>query len=310
MKISVIGIGKVGSTVAFVLAKDGLATELVLYNRTREIARADAIDIQQAVAFVPHRVRVRDGAIEDTAGSDVIILCVGVRVTGDSSDRNEWATGNTALMKELVPQLVAMSPSAIIINVTNPLDVITYHVLSISGFPWQRVIGTGTLIDSARFREMLSEQVGIHPIDLNAYILGEHGNSAFAALSIARSGGEPIDATPSRQRMIEEAKQSAWEVFRTKGYTNYAVAMAVQMIVHSIVEDLRYTMPVSVLIEDYCGVSDVCLSVPCVIGRQGVHMRLRPQLSAEEESLFQKSAASVRRVIEHTRPIIVGDAGQ
>lgn len=302
MKISVIGIGKVGSTVAFVLARDGLATELVLYNRTRDIARADAIDIQQAVAFVPHRVQVRDGALEDTAASDVLVICVGVPTRSGDNDRNAWAIGNTQIIAELIPALVHLSPNSIIVNVTNPLDAMNYHMLRLSKFPWQRVIGTGTLIDSARFREMLSDQVGIHAVDLNAYVLGEHGDSAFAALSIAHSGGEHIDATPSRQRMIEDSKQSAWEVFRTKGYTNYAVAMAVQLIVQSINEDLRYTMPVSVLIDDYCGVSDVCLSVPCVIGRSGVHIRLRPKLSEHEQSLFRTCAERVRDVIDLTTP--------
>ncbi len=304
MKVSVIGIGKVGSTVAFVLARDGLATDLVLYNRTRDIARADAIDVQQAVAFVPHRVQVRDGSIEDTAGSEVLIVCVGVPVRAGDNDRLGWAAGNSRLIAELIPQFAALSPNAIIINVTNPLDVICHHLLTLTKFPWQRVIGTGTLIDSARFREMLSEQVGIHAVDLNAYVLGEHGDSAFAALSIAHSGGEHIDATPSRQRMIEQAKQSAWEVFRVKGYTNYAVAMAVQLIMQSIAGDLRFTMPVSVLIDGYCGVSDVCLSVPCVVGRQGVHMRLKPTLSGEEENLFRRSATCVREVIDATKHLL------
>lgn len=297
MKISIIGIGKVGSTVAFVLAKDGLASELVLVNRTPEIARADAIDIQQAVAFVPHRVLVRDGTIDDTADSDVIVMCVGVPTRANDIDRNAWAIGNAALLDELVPKLAAKSPNAIIVNVVNPVDAMTWRIRELSGFPWQRVIGTGTLIDSARFREMLSEQVGIHAVDLNAYVLGEHGDTAFAALSIAHSGGEHIDATPARQRMIEDAKASAWEVFRVKGYTNYAVAMAVQLIVQSIANDLRYTMPVSVQIDGYCDVAGVCLSVPCVVGRQGVHLRLAPKLNEHERACFRKCAEAVRSVL-------------
>jgi L-lactate dehydrogenase len=247
-------------------------------------------------------VQVRDGSLEDTAASDVLVVCVGVPARSADTDRNAWAIGNTQLMAELIPELVRLSPDAIIVNVTNPLDAITHHILTLSRFPWQRVIGTGTLIDSARFREMLSDQVGIHAVDLNAYVLGEHGETAFAALSIAHSGGEHIDATPSRERMIEDAKQSAWEVFRTNGYTNYAVAMAVQMIVQSIAADLRYTMPVSVLIDDFCGVSGVCLSVPCVIGRQGVHMRMRPKLNDHERSLFNTCAAKVRSVVDLTTP--------
>ena len=151
-------------------------------------------------------------------------------------------------MRDLVPRLAALSPDAIIVNVTNPVDAMTWYILRLSGFPWQRVIGTGTLVDSARFRDILSQQVGIHPVDIRAYILGEHGDSQFAALSIATAGGEHIDATPARYKMLEQAKETAFEVLRTKGYTNYAVAMAVRGIVEAIVRDLCATLPVSVRI--------------------------------------------------------------
>ena len=298
MKISVIGIGHVGATVAFVLARDGVADDLVLHARRREVARANAVDIQQAVAFVRHRVEVRDGDLDDTAASDVIVMCAGVPQPADVADRNAVAAGNAALMRELIPPLVRRSPNAIFVNVTNPVDAITYHILKVSGLPPERVIGTGTLIDSARFRELLADQTGIHPLDLNAYILGEHGESQFAALSVATSGGEHIDATPARRQMLDEAKQSAWEVFRVKGHTNYAVAMAVQMVVEAVARDLRYTMPVSVLIDGFCGASDVCLSVPCVVGRRGVHQQLRPALDAEECAAFRRCAEVVRRAIE------------
>jgi L-lactate dehydrogenase len=198
------------------------------------------------------------------------------------------------------------SPGAIVINVANPLDVLTYHILQLTGLPPPRVIGTGTLIDSARFRELLGAQIGVHPVDLGVYIMGEHGDTQFAALSAATCGGELIDATPDRLAMIDQAKQSAWEVFNTKGYTNYAVAMAVQLIVQSIAEDLRFTMPVSVLIDGYCEQHDVCLSVPCVVGRAGVTMQLRPRLSDDEAEKFRRSAATVRGVIDRTRGIVIG----
>jgi L-lactate dehydrogenase len=137
--------------------------------------------------------------------------------------------------------------------------------------------------------------VGVHPADINAYILGEHGDSQFAALSAASCGGEFVDATPSRRKMVAEAKQSAWTIFQAKGYTNYAVSLAVAMIVRSIVEDLRATMPVSVLIDGYGQVRDCCLSVPCVIGRQGVLRRLRPRLNQQELQAFQRCGRVVRR---------------
>ncbi len=302
MKISVIGIGKVGSTVSFVLAKDGLASELVLYNRTREIAHAEAIDIQQAVALTPYRLIVRDGDLEDTAESDIIILAVSVPVPKQMQNRSELMANNSQIMEQLIPPLVQYSPKAILINVSNPVDALTYQILQIARqysehINWQRVIGTGTLIDSARFRNLLGTELGIHPADINAYILGEHGESQFAALSSARCGGELIDANPLRQQMVNDAKHSAWTIFQAKGYTNYTVSLAVEMIVRSIVEDLRYTLPVTVLIDGYCDVFNCCLSVPCVVGRWGIHRRLETQLNEKEVLAFQNCAHLVQQQI-------------
>jgi L-lactate dehydrogenase len=297
MKISVIGIGKVGATVAFVLAEHGLANEIVLWNRSSTAARANALDIEQACAFTPYRVAIRAGEIEDTSDSDILVMCASVPTPTQMIDRCELAAGNTALMRDLVPRFAALSPNAVIVNVTNPVDAITWHVLQLSGFPWQRVIGTGTLVDSARFRDILSQQVGIHPVDIRAYILGEHGDSQFAALSIATAGGEHIDATPARYKMLEQAKATAFEVLRGKGYTNYAIAMAVRNIVEAVVRDLCATLPVSVRINGFCDISDVCLSLPAVIGRGGVHFTLVPDLNAAEQESFRRSAAVVRRTI-------------
>lgn len=307
MKIAVIGIGKVGSTVSFVLAKDGLASELILYNRTRDIAHAEAIDIQQAVALTPYRLVVRSGELEDTANSDIIIIAVSAPMPKGRKDRNLLFLKNTQIMQQLIPTLVEHSPKAIFINVSNPVDALTYQILQIAHhysdhITWHRVIGTGTLIDSARFRDLLSTQLGIHPGDINAYILGEHGDSQFAALSSATSGGALIGSDPLRQQMVEVAKQSAWTIFKAKGYTNYTVSLAVAMIVRSIVEDSRYTLPVATLIDGYCDVFDCCLSVPCVVGRQGVHCRLETQLNAEEVAAFQNCAHIVQQQIQSLPP--------
>jgi L-lactate dehydrogenase len=298
MKVTVIGIGKVGSTIAFILAREGLTDELVLWNRTESVAQADAIDIQQACAFTPHHVSVRAGDVQASAGSDILIMCASVPTDRELTDRSELSAGNAALVRELIPRFASMSPSAVIVNVTNPVDAITWQILRVSGFPWQRVIGTGTLVDSARFRDLLSKQVGIHPVDLKAYILGEHGDSQFAALSVATAGGEHIDATPALYRMLEDAKESAFEVLRAKGFTNYTVSMAVEMIVESIVRDLRYTLPVSVRVDGFCGVCDVCLSLPAVIGRGGVRLVLRPDLDEKEQAAFRRCAEAIRGTLQ------------
>lgn len=304
MKISVIGIGKVGSTLSFVLAKGGLASELILYNRTRDIAHAEAIDIQQAVALTPYRLVVRDGDLEDTSGSDIIIMAASAPMSQQMQDRSELLLKNTQIMHTLIPSLIHHSPNAIFINISNPVDALTYEILQIirqhtNQNHWRRVIGTGTLIDSARFRDLLSTQLGIHASDINAYILGEHGDSQFAALSSAMIGGELIDANPLRQQMVEDAKRSAWTIFQAKGYTNYTVSIAVEMIVSSIVEDLRHTLPVTVLMEGYCDVFGCCLSVPCAVGREGVHRRIETQLNEKEVFAFQECARLVKQQIQN-----------
>lgn len=299
MKITVIGIGKVGSTVGFMLAREGLTSDLVLWNRTHAVAEAEATDIQQACAFTPFRVRVRAAErVEDTAGSDILVVCASVPTPPDMSARTILTKGNAQLIRELIPAFAAASPAAVIVNVTNPMDAITWQLIQLTGFPWQRVIGTGTLVDSARFRDLLSEQTGIHPVDLKAYILGEHGATQFAALSIATAGGEAIDATPAREQLLEEAKQSPFRVFQAKGYTNYAVASAAVMIVESVVKDLRHTLPVSVRINGFLQVRDVCLSIPAVIGRGGVCFTMSPRLNEREQANFRICAAAVRTVIE------------
>ncbi|MEO0376730.1 MAG: lactate dehydrogenase [Cyanobacteria bacterium P01_A01_bin.17] len=303
MKISVIGIGNVGSTISFVLAKDGLATELILYNRTRDIARAEATDIQQALALTSYRLIVRDGELKDTAESGIIIIVASAPMPKQMQNRSELLSHNTQIMRTLIPPLASHSPNAIFINVSNPVDALTYEILQIARqhtdqIDWQQVIGTGTLIDSARFRDLLSTQLGIHPLDINAYILGEHGDSQFAALSSATIGGEPINADPLRQQMVEDAKHSAWKIFQAKGYTNYTVSLAVKLIVRSIVEDLRYTLPVSILMEGYCDVFNCCLSVPCAIGRSGVHRRIETRLNEKEVLAFQNCARTVQQQIQ------------
>lgn len=306
MKISVIGIGKVGSTISFVLAKEGLASELILYNRTRDIAHAEAIDIQQAVALTPYRLVVQDGDLEDTAESDIIIMTASAPMSKQMQSRSSLLLKNTQIMHTLIPSLVHHSPDAIFINVSNPVDALTYEILQIirqysNHVNWRKVIGTGTLIDSARFRDLLSAQLGIHASDINAYILGEHGDSQFAALSSAMIGGEFIDANPLRQQMVEDAKRSAWTIFQAKGYTNYTVSLAVEMIVSSIVEDLRHTLPITVLIDGYCDVFDCCLSVPCTVGREGVHRRIETQLNEQEVQAFQKCARFVKQQVQNAQ---------
>lgn len=304
MKISIVGMGKVGSTVAFALSLRGSVKEMVLVGRNHAQVVGDAMDIAHAQSFVDVPTRVVAGRMEDTAGSDVIVICASVPTPSELIDRADLGPENVRLMRELLPSLAALSPNAILVMVSNPVDVLTRFAMEFTGFPWQRVIGTGTLIDSMRLRYELSLELGIHSQDLRAYILGEHGGSQFAAMSGATAGGEMIEDTPKRRELIARVVSSGVDIFHKKGYTNYGIALATVMIIESIVLDTRHTIPVSVAIDHYLGISDVCLSLPAVIGRQGIERILHPNLNDAEVDALRVSAARVREQMERARTFL------
>lgn len=302
MKLSIVGTGRVGSTLAYSVVVRQLTNELVLVDRNLEVAEGECFDLLHAAAFTDHPAAVRAGDYPETAGSDIVVVCASMPWRPEYRSRLDLARSNAGLFAEMIPELVRHSPGAVLIVATNPVDVMAYHALSISGFPPARVIGTGTLLDSARFRSLLSEEFGVHPDDIRAYILGEHGDSQFPALSIAMSGGVRFAARHEERvrRRFDQAVRSGHEVFERKGYTNFGIAMATAALVESVVRDDRRTYPVSTLIDGYLGVSDVCLSVPCIVGRAGVIRRLSPDLAPEEQDAFRHSAVVVRRAIEHS----------
>jgi L-lactate dehydrogenase len=297
VKISIIGVGKVGSALAFALVTKGLCEQLVLVGRTRASTLGDAHDLMHASAFV-RPLNVIAGTIADSRRSDIIIFTVSAPMA-DTSSRLSVARQNAKLYRRLIPKIAKLSPKAILIVVANPVDLMTYVTLQASSFPPSRVIGTGTLLDTARFRALLSQHSGINVFDLRAYILGEHGDSQFPALSVASAGGMRFDEHDATVLgCFKAARQGGYQVVRHKGYTNYAIALATTLIVETIAGDLRAVAPVSVLIDGFLGVRDVCLSMPCVLGRSGVTRVLPVELNEREASAFQSSAALLRNVID------------
>jgi L-lactate dehydrogenase len=200
-----------------------------------------------------------------------------------------------------VPALAASSPDAILIVVSNPVDVMTYHALELSGFPSSRVFGTGTLIDSARFRTMLSEEMAIHPDDVRAYTLGEHGDTQFPLYSQAVAGGMPIVENERTDAIFKQASRAGFDVVLRKGHTNYAISLAVALIIEAVAWDTKRTMPLSVRIDDFCGVRDVCLSLPVVMGGRGILRVLHPDFNDEERASFRNCAGIVRQAIEDSK---------
>lgn len=296
MKITIVGTGRVGSSIAFAAVMQPIASELLLVNRSKEKAEGDAMDLMHASALRNSNMRIRAGEIEDTTGSDIIVFTASAPYGPPHRKRWELAEDNMPIMQEWIPALAKASPEAIFVLVTNPVDTMTLATIKLSGFPWQRVIGTGTLLDSVRYRSLLSTEIGIHADDIRAYILGEHGDTQFAAQSLAMTGGERFYPSDTSLRMFNETVNMGYEVSKRKGHTNYGIAMATMTVLDSIVYDLRHTMPVSVMIDGYLGQSDLCLSLPCVIGRAGVTRILHPMLSDDEQTKFLHSAAAIREV--------------
>jgi L-lactate dehydrogenase len=302
MKVSIIGPGKVGMVLAYTLMMKGVAREIVLIGSDRKRAEGEALDLMHAQAFLQVPVSVSAGDPRDTAGSEVVAVCASVPSPAGMTDRNVIAEGNASLLRQILPAVASAAPATKLVVVTNPVDAMTWLAMECTGFPPNRVMGTGTLVDSIRFRELLSKLIHIHPDDLRAYILGEHGEHQFPAMSVASAGGERIEDNPERRALCEQAKNLGIEVFRKKGNTCYAIGLAAAYIIEAILLDQKRTIPLSVKIDGFAGVHDVCLSVPVVVGAQGIERYLHPALNPLETSQFRQAATAVRAVIGRLSP--------
>jgi L-lactate dehydrogenase len=295
MKVSIIGVGNVGSSLGVALVAQALVDQLVLVGRRKEKTIGEAMDLLHASAFT-RPLDVIAGDIADTAGSDVIALCVAGKSEGPV--REGAVVPNAQLFRDMVPALAAASPRAVLLVTTNPLDVMTTLAVQLSGLPPAQVIGSGTLLDTMRLRVLLSRECGIHPDDIRAYVLGEHGDSQFAALSSASSGGARLPLKAALlNRLAKETVDAGLEIYRKKGYTNHGVAFAAARIIRAVALDTHEVMPVSTLVHGSHGVRDVCLSLPAVIGRRGVLKTLKVELTAEESKAFRNSAKVVKSML-------------
>lgn len=304
-KISIIGSGFVGSTSAFAIIDAGLASDIVLVDINREKAEAEAMDLSHGAAFVK-TVNVSAGTIEDTHDSDLIIITAGIGPKPGES-RLDILNKNIPVFKDIVPRLSQYSPNSILLVVSNPVDILTYITYKYSGFPSNRVIGSGTVLDTSRFKSILSKQFDIDARNIHAYIIGEHGDSEIATWSLTKIAGMSVDEycqTASKdcgdqfkEDIHYEVKHAAYEIINRKGYTNYAVALAVRRISEALLDDEQSILTVSGLLNGECGISDVYMAMPCIVGRDGIRKILPIPLSEKELSQLNDSAKLLKDII-------------
>jgi L-lactate dehydrogenase len=299
MKICIVGVGHVGSALAYAIALKGLCDHLVLVSRDEAKSRGDAMDLEHSLAFCERPMMIEGTTLENVHDCDIVVITVSAATPVKMKTRMELAEVNLPIFSELIPGIAAANPNAILMIITNPVDVMTYWATQLSGLSSSKVMGVGTLVDSARFRSLLSKAEQIHPDDLRAYILGEHGPHQFPVFSHAMAGGEPIEDNSKHRKVYEQVANAGFEVYGLKGYTNFAIATAACTVIQAIVYDEHRTMPISTVFKEWQGITDNCFSIPVVIGRSGVIRHLQPELNAQEKQSLQLVASVIRQNIDH-----------
>jgi L-lactate dehydrogenase len=296
-KIGIVGTGFVGSTFAYTLVLSGLVSEIVLIDRKKDKARGEEMDLSHAVPFA-QPVRVRSGGYEDLEGTAIVCVAAGVGQR-PGEDRLSLLRRNVDVLKTVVTGIVEHAPGAVILVASNPVDILSWAAWRLSGLPSGRVIGSGTILDTARLRFMLSEHYGVDPRSVHAHIIGEHGDSEVPVWSLANIAGirledcEGFDPTV-HQRIFEQVRDAAYEIIRRKGATYYAIAVGLTRIVGSILRDEHSVLSVSTLVDGYLGVRGVYLGVPAVVGRAGVERVIELPLDETETAGFRRSAGILK----------------
>ncbi len=303
MKVSIIGGGgRVGSNAAYALQIGGLAKELAIVDVARDMAEGEALDLRHG-ASVAGSQKIYAGGYEACEGSDIVVITAGLRRKPDES-RLDLINRNVALFRTILDEVkrVKLADGAIILVVSNPVDILTYLAVRSGIAPAERVIGLGTVLDTTRFRSLLAEHFAIDPTDVDALILGEHGDSMVPIWSSATINGVPLCSFPNYDEatvkgIFDFTKKSGAEVIRLKGGAGYAVGLAIKAVVDAIMLDKKAILPVSSLMQGYMGISDVCFSVPTVVGRGGAEKLIEIALSDDEKAALINSANVLKQTI-------------
>ena len=298
--------GKVGIACAYSMLIQHTFDELVLIGRDQDRLGGEVMDLIHGVPLL-EPVKVRAGSYADCEAADVIIITAGVAQRSGESRLN-LVKRNVEIYKEIIPNVINCCPNAILLIVTNPVDIMTYVALKISGLPANHVLGTGTVLDSARFTHLLAEYAGVDPRSSYAYIIGEHGDTSVPVWSQASLAGTllysdhaaPVDASDSAamQSIYEDVKNAAYEVIKRKGSTSYAIGITTTHIVQSILRNHNRVLTVSSLLEGIYGLDEICLGFPAIVNRFGAESLINLPLSEHEQELLHKSAEQIRNVLD------------
>jgi len=298
-KIAIIGAGDVGTTIAFTVQLRGLVTEIVLVDTNRELVQGQVMDLTHGLFFV-RPIHIYAGDYADCTDADVIVITAGTRQKAGES-RLQLINRNAQLCKLIVDKIEPHSTKGIFLIVTNPVDIMTRVVIEHSGLSKHRIIGSGTVLDSARFRYFLSRNCQVDTRNIHAYVIGEHGDSEVVLWSQVHIGGTPLDifckqcavacnSMVNREKIAEAVKHSAYHIIEAKGATYYGISLAVRRILEAIIRDEHSVLTVSTWLSGQYGLSDICLSVPCIINRKGVAQIIETPLNKGEETSLARSA--------------------
>lgn len=300
-KVAIVGAGKVGLTGAYALLLDGLVNDLVLWNRSKDKIIGDELDLNHAMPFAHETRIIATNDYADLADSDIVFFTAGAAQEPGQS-RLDLAQKNIAILEQMLPQIVAAAPNAVIVLVTNPVDVLTYKAVQMANLPFGQIFGSGTTLDTARFRFNLGQNLDINPRSIHTYVLGEHGDSSFPMISSATVGGQNLTSLEgfSYEKVgtaYQDARDAAATIINTKGATFYGIGTVIKKIAATILRDAKTVLPLTVPLQNYYGVSDVSLSVPCILGRNGIKRVLTANLDGGEQEKLHQSAQAVKQFL-------------
>ena len=303
-KCAIIGCGFVGATIAFALTQKSLFSELVLIDSNHAKAEGEAMDLSHGLPFA-HPMKVYAGDYKDIADCYLIIITAGTAQRPNET-RLDMVHKNVEIFKSIIPNITKYNNSAILLVVSNPVDILTYCTIKLSGFPAGRVLGSGTVLDTARLKYHLGQQLCVDSRSIPAFIIGEHGDSELAVWSSANVSGIDLEdfhglcsscREVSFNQTYENVRDSAYEVIERKGATYYGIAMAVTKIVLAIIRDEHSVLPVSGYVDGHYGLSDLCIGVPSIVGSNGIEKVLDIPLNEEENERLINSVKTLKKVI-------------